>query len=120
MEDLCTKQEEIEVEVRGPPVSKAFDDQGNPTKVTFVLTGFHFCSSNSLCDAWIRIDLRPQNSDHVVLFPLLILAELWLIYKIDMLKLATLCIYVSIVLHVTVIWFFFNVCINHEVISPAI
>lgn len=33
VESLCSKQVEKEVEIRGPPVSKAFDDQGNPTKV---------------------------------------------------------------------------------------
>ncbi|GMN55645.1 hypothetical protein TIFTF001_024757 [Ficus carica] len=33
VENLCTKQEENEVEVRGPPASKAFDVQGNPTKL---------------------------------------------------------------------------------------
>jgi glycyl-tRNA synthetase beta subunit len=33
VENLCTKQAEQEVEVRGPPVSKAFDNQGNATKV---------------------------------------------------------------------------------------
>ena len=33
VENLCTKQAEKEVEVRGPPVSKAFDNQGNATKV---------------------------------------------------------------------------------------
>ncbi|CAN0921886.1 Glycine--tRNA ligase, chloroplastic/mitochondrial 2 [Linum grandiflorum] len=32
VENLCSKQTESEVEVRGPPVSKAFDEQGNPTK----------------------------------------------------------------------------------------
>ncbi|XP_022973888.1 glycine--tRNA ligase, chloroplastic/mitochondrial 2 isoform X1 [Cucurbita maxima] len=32
VESLCSKQVEKEIEVRGPPVSKAFDDQGNPTK----------------------------------------------------------------------------------------
>ncbi|KAM1370041.1 hypothetical protein ACFX15_039805 [Malus domestica] len=32
VENLCTRQIENEVEVRGPPVSKAYDDQGNPTK----------------------------------------------------------------------------------------
>ncbi|RDY10775.1 Glycine--tRNA ligase, chloroplastic/mitochondrial 2, partial [Mucuna pruriens] len=32
VENLCTKQAEQEVEVRGPPVSKAFDHEGNPTK----------------------------------------------------------------------------------------
>lgn len=33
VENLCSKQAAEEVEVRGPPVSKAFDHQGNPTKV---------------------------------------------------------------------------------------
>lgn len=32
---MSSKQLEEEVEVRGPPASKAFDDQGNPTKVLF-------------------------------------------------------------------------------------
>ncbi|KAK4267917.1 hypothetical protein QN277_024636 [Acacia crassicarpa] len=32
VENLCSKQADKEVEVRGPPVSKAFDEQGNPTK----------------------------------------------------------------------------------------
>ncbi|XP_037495831.1 glycine--tRNA ligase, chloroplastic/mitochondrial 2 isoform X1 [Jatropha curcas] len=32
VENLCTKQAGNEVEVRGPPVLKAFDEQGNPTK----------------------------------------------------------------------------------------
>ncbi|KAI8024644.1 hypothetical protein LOK49_LG02G00838 [Camellia lanceoleosa] len=32
VESLCPRQVENEVEVRGPPVSKAFDHQGNPTK----------------------------------------------------------------------------------------
>ncbi|GAV59119.1 tRNA-synt_2e domain-containing protein/tRNA_synt_2f domain-containing protein [Cephalotus follicularis] len=32
VDSLCTKQAENEVEVRGPPASKAFDAQGNPTK----------------------------------------------------------------------------------------
>lgn len=32
VQNLCPRQSENEVEVRGPPVSKAFDDQGNPTK----------------------------------------------------------------------------------------
>lgn len=35
VESLCSKQKENEVEVRGPPVSKAFDNQGNPTKVLY-------------------------------------------------------------------------------------
>ncbi|KAJ8773051.1 hypothetical protein K2173_028228 [Erythroxylum novogranatense] len=32
VESLHTKQDENEVDVRGPPVLKAFDEQGNPTK----------------------------------------------------------------------------------------
>ncbi|KAJ6679328.1 GLYCYL-TRNA SYNTHETASE [Salix purpurea] len=32
VESLSTKQAEIELEVRGPPVSKAFDQEGHPTK----------------------------------------------------------------------------------------
>uniref|UniRef100_A0A2P2LYC4 glycine--tRNA ligase n=1 Tax=Rhizophora mucronata TaxID=61149 RepID=A0A2P2LYC4_RHIMU len=32
VESLHSKQADVEVEVRGPPISKAFDDQGNPTK----------------------------------------------------------------------------------------
>ncbi|XP_057981436.1 glycine--tRNA ligase, chloroplastic/mitochondrial 2 isoform X2 [Malania oleifera] len=32
VENLCTKQAGNEVDVRGPPVSKAFDSEGNPTK----------------------------------------------------------------------------------------
>ncbi|XP_065859134.1 glycine--tRNA ligase, chloroplastic/mitochondrial 2 [Euphorbia lathyris] len=32
IDNLCAKQAEKEVEIRGPPVSKAFDEQGNPTK----------------------------------------------------------------------------------------
>lgn len=32
IKSLCSKQAENEVEVRGPPVSKAFDQQGKPTK----------------------------------------------------------------------------------------
>lgn len=33
IEKLHPKQVENEVEIRGPPVSKAFDKAGNPTKV---------------------------------------------------------------------------------------
>lgn len=35
VESLYAKQIDNEVEVRGPPASKAFDDQGKPTKVVF-------------------------------------------------------------------------------------
>ncbi|CAL5381261.1 unnamed protein product [Camellia sinensis] len=37
VESLCSRQVENEVEVRGPPVSKAFDHQGNPTKDTVLI-----------------------------------------------------------------------------------
>lgn len=37
VEDLSAKQAENVVEVRGPPTSKAFDDEGNPTKVLLSL-----------------------------------------------------------------------------------
>lgn len=33
---LSSKQAENEVEFRGPPAAKAFDDKGIPTKVTFL------------------------------------------------------------------------------------
>ena len=40
VENLCSKQSANEVEVRGPPAAKAFDNEGNPTKVI----SFHFVS----------------------------------------------------------------------------
>ncbi|XP_027106594.2 glycine--tRNA ligase, chloroplastic/mitochondrial 2 isoform X1 [Coffea arabica] len=43
VENLWAKQVENEVEVRGPPVSKAFDQQGNPTKAAE-----GFCRRNSV------------------------------------------------------------------------
>ncbi|ONK59089.1 uncharacterized protein A4U43_C08F2860 [Asparagus officinalis] len=42
VEDLSLKQTENEVEIRGPPSSKAFDSQGNPTKAAE-----GFCRKNS-------------------------------------------------------------------------
>jgi len=35
VENLSMKQTEVEVEVRGPPVAKAFDQEGNTTKVGY-------------------------------------------------------------------------------------
>ncbi|XP_047337383.1 glycine--tRNA ligase, chloroplastic/mitochondrial 2 isoform X2 [Impatiens glandulifera] len=32
VDSLCSRQEDNEIEARGPPVSKAFDPEGNPTK----------------------------------------------------------------------------------------
>ncbi|KAJ9563362.1 hypothetical protein OSB04_008522, partial [Centaurea solstitialis] len=43
VENLCSKQVANEVEVRGPPASKAFDNQGNPTKAAE-----GFCRRNSV------------------------------------------------------------------------
>ncbi|KAD4982620.1 hypothetical protein E3N88_19291 [Mikania micrantha] len=43
VENLCSKQSANEVEVRGPPVSKAFDNLGNPTKAAE-----GFCRRNSV------------------------------------------------------------------------
>nr|XP_043624366.1 glycine--tRNA ligase, chloroplastic/mitochondrial 2 isoform X2 [Erigeron canadensis] len=43
VENLCSKQSANEVEVRGPPVLKAFDNQGNPTKAAE-----GFCRRNSV------------------------------------------------------------------------
>ncbi|KAL8227954.1 hypothetical protein R6Q57_015538 [Mikania cordata] len=43
VENLCSKQSSNEVEVRGPPVSKAFDNLGNPTKAAE-----GFCRRNSV------------------------------------------------------------------------
>lgn len=40
---------ENEVEVRGPPVSKAFDDQGNPTKVISDSLSFSSSPNILLC-----------------------------------------------------------------------
>lgn len=40
---LSSKQAENEVEFRGPPAARAFDDKGIPTKVTFLCLGLvHF------------------------------------------------------------------------------
>ncbi|KAI3796619.1 hypothetical protein L1987_39297 [Smallanthus sonchifolius] len=43
VENLCSKQSANEVEVRGPPVSKSFDNLGNPTKAAE-----GFCRRNSV------------------------------------------------------------------------
>ncbi|KAI7756464.1 hypothetical protein M8C21_029398, partial [Ambrosia artemisiifolia] len=43
VENLCSKQSSNEVEVRGPPASKAFDNLGNPTKAAE-----GFCRRNSV------------------------------------------------------------------------
>ncbi|KAJ4804189.1 Glycine--tRNA ligase beta subunit [Rhynchospora pubera] len=43
VENLDPKQTEVEIEVRGPPVSKAFDSDGNPTKAAE-----GFCRKNNV------------------------------------------------------------------------
>lgn len=43
VENLCSKQVANEVEVKGPPIVKAFDSQGNPTKAAE-----GFCRRNSI------------------------------------------------------------------------
>ncbi|VFQ66320.1 unnamed protein product [Cuscuta campestris] len=43
VQNMNSKQEEAEIEVRGPPVSRAFDNQGNPTKAAE-----GFCRSNNV------------------------------------------------------------------------
>ncbi|XP_025811271.1 glycine--tRNA ligase, chloroplastic/mitochondrial 2 isoform X3 [Panicum hallii] len=43
VENLSMKQTEVEVEVRGPPVAKAFDQEGNPTKAAE-----GFCRKNNV------------------------------------------------------------------------
>ncbi|KAG7026000.1 Glycine--tRNA ligase, chloroplastic/mitochondrial 2 [Cucurbita argyrosperma subsp. argyrosperma] len=48
VESLCSKQVEKEIEVRGPPVSKAFDDKGNPTKAAEGFCRRYFISGESL------------------------------------------------------------------------
>ncbi|KAM7512185.1 hypothetical protein LguiB_011060 [Lonicera macranthoides] len=48
VESLCSKQKENEVEVRGPPVLKAFDNQGNPTKAAEGFCGRYSVPLDSL------------------------------------------------------------------------
>lgn len=52
-DSLCARQVENEVEVRGPPVSKAFDNQGNPTKA---VEGFCRRYNTSLDSIYEKVD----------------------------------------------------------------
>ncbi|XP_050235987.1 glycine--tRNA ligase, chloroplastic/mitochondrial 2 isoform X1 [Mercurialis annua] len=57
VESLCSKQPEVEVEVRGPPVSKAFDEQGNPTKAA---EGFCRRYNVTLDSLFIKVDGKTE------------------------------------------------------------
>ncbi|KAI9094510.1 hypothetical protein K1719_026630 [Acacia pycnantha] len=57
VENLCSKQAEKEVEVRGPPVSKAFDEQGNPTKA---IEGFSRRYSVPLDSIYKKVDGKTE------------------------------------------------------------
>lgn len=55
VDNLSDKQVANQVEVRGPPASKAFDQQGKPTKVSasgiyhfYLSTEYKICSFNRL------------------------------------------------------------------------
>ncbi|XP_048504508.1 glycine--tRNA ligase, chloroplastic/mitochondrial 2 isoform X2 [Beta vulgaris subsp. vulgaris] len=56
-DSLCARQVENEVEVRGPPVSKAFDNQGNPTKA---VEGFCRRYNTSLDSIYEKVDGKTQ------------------------------------------------------------
>ncbi|KAI4295473.1 hypothetical protein L6164_035518 [Bauhinia variegata] len=57
VENLCAKQAVKEVEVRGPPVSKAFDHQGNPTKA---IEGFFRRHSVPLDSVYKKVDGKTE------------------------------------------------------------
>ncbi|XP_004515344.1 glycine--tRNA ligase, chloroplastic/mitochondrial 2 isoform X1 [Cicer arietinum] len=57
VENLLTKQTEQEVEVRGPPVSKAFDNEGNPTKAA---EGFSRRYSVPLDSVYQKVDGKTE------------------------------------------------------------
>ncbi|CAO2824626.1 unnamed protein product [Amaranthus hypochondriacus] len=57
VDGLSAKQIETEIEVRGPPVSKAFDDQGNPTKA---IEGFCRRYNTSLDSIYEKVDGKTQ------------------------------------------------------------
>ncbi|XP_057549240.1 glycine--tRNA ligase, chloroplastic/mitochondrial 2 isoform X2 [Amaranthus tricolor] len=57
IDGLCANQVETEIEVRGPPVSKAFDDQGNPTKA---IEGFCRRYNISLDSIYEKVDGKTQ------------------------------------------------------------
>lgn len=57
IDGLCARQVENEVEVRGPPVSKAFDNQGNPSKA---VEGFCRRYNTSLDSIYEKVDGKTQ------------------------------------------------------------
>ncbi|KAJ1257510.1 hypothetical protein BS78_10G001800 [Paspalum vaginatum] len=57
VENLSMKQTEVEVEIRGPPVAKAFDQEGNPTKAA---EGFCRKNSVSVDSLYRRIDGKTE------------------------------------------------------------
>uniref|UniRef100_A0A803M9K5 glycine--tRNA ligase n=1 Tax=Chenopodium quinoa TaxID=63459 RepID=A0A803M9K5_CHEQI len=57
IDGLCARQAENEVEVRGPPASKAFDSQGNPTKA---VEGFCRRYNTSLDSIYKKVDGKTQ------------------------------------------------------------
>ncbi|XP_024026461.1 glycine--tRNA ligase, chloroplastic/mitochondrial 2 isoform X2 [Morus notabilis] len=57
VENLCSRQAENDVEFRGPPASKAFDDEGNPTKAA---EGFSRRYSVPLNSLYKKIDGKTE------------------------------------------------------------
>lgn len=57
VENLSMKQTEVEVELRGPPVAKAFDEEGNPTKAA---EGFCRKNNVSVDHLYRRIDGKTE------------------------------------------------------------
>jgi glycyl-tRNA synthetase len=48
VENLNMKQMEEEIELRGPPVAKAFDQEGRPTKVSYPKRSWTFLCSSAI------------------------------------------------------------------------
>ena len=53
VENLSMKQMEVEVEVRGPPVAKAFDQEGNPTKVGYPIRNWVVLCCSDIGYCWV-------------------------------------------------------------------
>jgi hypothetical protein len=54
------KQMEVEVELRGPPAAKAFDQEGNPTKVGYPKRNRLLCCLDIGC-SWVSTLLEYMN-----------------------------------------------------------
>ena len=52
VENLSVKQMEEEVELRGPPVAKAFDKEGKPSKVSYPTRSWTFSGILLLLILW--------------------------------------------------------------------